>query len=348
MRPEANGSAQITAARMNEAVRFQQAGNLEKAEEICGDILEKTPSHFGALHLSGVLAFQRGRLERAASICHSILKVRPKDTPALLLLGVTQAQEGRLAAAERTIRKVLELNPHNEDANRQIEGLPKIREQWRNQPYVQNFLKLRDTYMDYPRFIAIETVGRCNAKCSFCPNSELDRKFSKMPDELFEKIVRDLQEIPSHVPIWILPHLVNEPFMDKKLFDRLYWINESVPNAKLLIYTNLNILPKAFPEKFRKLDNIAGINVSFNAANEADYTKIMCIDFQRTVDNITRLMKENRMRCFMEPPVILSRVKAGSHEDKLYVEECLGILLQLKGRRLYFPCENPIQLARCN
>ncbi len=186
---------------------------------------------------------------------------------------------------------MLELEPDSAEARTQMERIGQRATEARNHRYTQGYLENRAAHMDYPRFIGIETVGRCNATCGFCPHSDLDRKYTEMTDDLFEKIVRDLQEIPPHVPMRITPNVVNEPFMDKKLFTRLRRINEALPNTKITIFTNFNVLPKNFPDRIREVRNLAQINVSFNAANEAEYRRIMGIDFERTVDHLKRLMK---------------------------------------------------------
>ncbi|MEQ9068278.1 MAG: radical SAM protein, partial [Gimesia chilikensis] len=51
-------------------------------------------------------------------------------------------------------------------------------------------------YMDYPRHVHLETQARCNASCNFCPYPDLNRKHTKMSDELIDKILNELTAIP--------------------------------------------------------------------------------------------------------------------------------------------------------
>jgi len=39
--------------------------------------------------------------------------------------------------------------------------------------------------------IQFESSTRCNANCSFCPNSDITRPRGEMSDELFHKIIQE-------------------------------------------------------------------------------------------------------------------------------------------------------------
>jgi len=179
--------------------------------------------------------------------------------------------------------------------------------------------------MDYPRNIAIETVGRCNATCSFCPHDQLERRFTAMSDTLFEKVLDDLAAIPPEVPTRIFPNIVNEPFMDKAIFARLRRINEVLPHTTILLFTNFNVLPKDFPDRLRGVANLEEINVSFIAAIREEYEAVMGIDFDRTVGHLRRLMEENRKARFLDHPIVLSRVSDGTERDQSFAGDCRAL-----------------------
>jgi Tfp pilus assembly protein PilF len=56
------------AALLNEASAHEQAGRLDMAESILGQILAETPEQPAALHLSGIVAFRKGRIGEAAAL----------------------------------------------------------------------------------------------------------------------------------------------------------------------------------------------------------------------------------------------------------------------------------------
>jgi hypothetical protein len=277
-----------------------------------------------------VKSLENGQLEQAHRICCQILGSVPDHPRTLLLRSAVEAEQGRFDAAERTVGRIIELRPDDPDARHHRNQIRQQREESLDHPYVRNFLGNRAVYMDYPRNIGIETVGRCNAKCRFCPQGELKRRHTAMPDDLFEKIIRDLQEIPTEIPTRIAPNMVNEPFMDKKMFARLRRINEALPTTRLAIFTNFNVLPRGFMDEFRRLRNLEVLNVSFNAANASDYRNVMGIDFARTIRHLKAFMAENRGRRFLEEPVVLSRVAAHTRADDDYEEQCRGLFAEFE------------------
>ena len=79
-----------------------------------------------------------------------------------------------------------------------------------------------------------------------------ERTFQAKFDELLDKIIREMGDIPADLPFEICPHRVNEPFLDKRIFEYIPRINDELPNAQLSIATNGSTLTDA------TLDRIAG------------------------------------------------------------------------------------------
>jgi sulfatase maturation enzyme AslB (radical SAM superfamily) len=55
---------------------------------------------------------------------------------------------------------------------------------------------LQHDYMEFPALVHIETLAQCNASCTFCPYVSMERKGTRMPDSLIEKVIDDLTAIP--------------------------------------------------------------------------------------------------------------------------------------------------------
>ncbi len=267
----------------------------------------------------------QGRFEAARLHCLAALDSRPDDADAVRLLAIVEARAGRLAAANKTAARLGRLDPVSPEQLRLLAELQTMERTWRQHPYAQNYRAERTVHMDYPRNIGIETVGRCNATCFFCPHDQLDRRFTAMSEALFEKILEDLSAIPPEVPTRIFPNIVNEPFMDKSMFVRLRRINEVLPQTALLLFTNFNVLPKDFPDQLRGIANLEEINVSFNAATTEEYEAVMGIDFERTIGHLKRLMAENREERFLAQPIVLSRVSDGTSRDQSFAQDCRAL-----------------------
>ncbi len=92
--------------------------------------------------------------------------------------------------------------------------------------------------------VEIEINTSCNRRCSHCPNSIFDRGLLQneklMPTELFHKIIDELAEIGFSGRI--SPHFYGEPLIDKRLVDFMGYIRKCIPRAKIVIFTNGDLL----------------------------------------------------------------------------------------------------------
>jgi hypothetical protein len=86
--------------------------------------------------------------------------------------------------------------------------------------------------------IEIETVNRCNGKCSFCPVSAGNdrRPYSKMSGALFHKIINDLAAIDYSGFVSLFSN--NEPLLDERFLDFLAYAKRRLPAAKHALFTN--------------------------------------------------------------------------------------------------------------
>jgi sulfatase maturation enzyme AslB (radical SAM superfamily) len=271
---------------------------------------------------AAVQLLQKGDHAVGRSLALTVLAARPSDPEALLLVAQSDSVAGNSAVARALLARAVALAPQAEMLRYQRNQLDRLDDQVAANPYVQDYLAARAMFMDYPMNIQLETVGRCNANCTFCPHEELDRKFDEMSDTLFRKIVEEAATIPATNPLNFYLNVINEPFMDKKIFPRIRMINELIPHATLGFYTNLNVMPRNFFDEMRTLRQITSINVSFNAANETEYEATMRIDFKRTVANIRKFLTENRDRSLLKGPIYLSRIASHDARDAAFTSQC--------------------------
>lgn len=143
---------------------------------------------------------------------------------------------------------------------------------------------------EYPRVVAIETTSHCNAKCVFCPNSELGRPKTHMNEGLFLKILRQCQEF---VPEWIEPFFHGEPFMDPRIIERIWMIRQALPSTKIKLYTNAFSMA---PEKIERMVGLAidEMIISLNSPDPEKYRAIMGLAHNRTLDNIAYLARAGK------------------------------------------------------
>jgi tetratricopeptide (TPR) repeat protein len=85
--------------------------DLDRAAKLCAGILEYRPEDFDALHLLGVLNFQRHRLTEALRFLSQALRVNSTSADAMSNLGLALHATGRLEEAIASYRNALQLAP---------------------------------------------------------------------------------------------------------------------------------------------------------------------------------------------------------------------------------------------
>lgn len=178
-------------------------------------------------------------------------------------------------------------------------------------------------HMGYPYLVHLETIASCNAACSFCPYPTLERKNTRMPDELIEKIVGDLTAVPQTVPFSIAPYKVSEPFLETRLFDILELIRMKLPSARIYLSSN------AAPITDKKMDLLAQqahihvLTLSINSDDPDEYEAVMKIPFERTYARLVAL-HERALSGAFRFPIRLTRVTAGRDADRSFIDWVKG------------------------
>jgi sulfatase maturation enzyme AslB (radical SAM superfamily) len=136
-----------------------------------------------------------------------------------------------------------------------------------------------------PRYIQIESVIGCDAKCPFCPQRKIDRKPALMPESTWKKIIDETRGLG----ITYRPFLQNEALIDKRLPEIISYIKQDA-TARVEINTNGNLLAK--DTAYKLLD--AGLDLirfSVDAFSADTYAQCRVgLDYQRVVDNIKRFI----------------------------------------------------------
>ena len=89
---------------------FQQ-GDLDRTEKLCAGILEHRPEDFDALHLLGLLNFQRRRMMEALGFLSQALRINSGSADAMSNLGLALHATGRHDEAISSYRSALRLSP---------------------------------------------------------------------------------------------------------------------------------------------------------------------------------------------------------------------------------------------
>lgn len=103
--------------RLEQATRLMNAGDLDAAQTVLGELLGSEPGSVPALRLSGVIACLRGRHDLAVGFLDQLLSMEPDDLQALVIRAGAHNAMSRYAEAEAGLKHALALNPGSYDVN---------------------------------------------------------------------------------------------------------------------------------------------------------------------------------------------------------------------------------------
>lgn len=162
----------------------------------------------------------------------------------------------------------------------------------------------------FPRTLQIQTVTGCNADCVFCPYGETYRSVpqGRMDENLFRALI---EETAKYKVRRISPYLMNEPFIDPQILDRVRIINDINPRAKVVLTTNGGLLT---PERVDRLLGLGGgvheLYLSVQGIDPEAYRSTMRggLRFEKTMAHIDYLLETMKKRGAMRPVVWITMV----------------------------------------
>jgi len=98
-------------ARFMQGIAYHRGGLFDRAQGVYDEVLTALPLHFGALHFSGVLAFQQGQAQRAVELISKAVGVFDGDGSAFCNLANAQRSLGLLPQALDNYTRALVLLP---------------------------------------------------------------------------------------------------------------------------------------------------------------------------------------------------------------------------------------------
>ena len=217
------------------------------------------------------------------------LRYDSQDSSIHHLLGLAHAGLGDFHLSVLSLKAALLIEPNNQKYLGYLSQFEAYRD------YQLGVLERRNSiYLQYPPLVHIETFTKCNADCSFCPYASLERLGTKMSDNLISKIIDDLTDIPQSVSFTIAPQKVNEPFLDKRIFDIFGEIYAKLPNARLSLNSNGAALTDTNIKSLSKVRNIGRMWISLNDHRAKVYGSLMKLSFNRTINRLDKLHDEKQ------------------------------------------------------
>jgi len=141
-----------------------------------------------------------------------------------------------------------------------------------------------------PEILQIENTNLCNAKCIMCPHTIMKRRGRVMKLAEFKKILDNVMKYYKIKRLVITGF--GEPFVDKKIADKIKYVNKKYPELEIEIYTNASLLTKTRTDNFLKT-NVKKITFSINGT-EKTYKKIVGLDYENTKNSVLYFLKQKK------------------------------------------------------
>ena len=108
-------SVQKLVRKLHDAVAAQRAGHIETAAKLYVAVLRERPDEFNALHMLGLIEYQRGRLAEAVRLITAALQSDPNSADAWSNLGLALHAQNDYAKALNAFDRALALKPDHAD-----------------------------------------------------------------------------------------------------------------------------------------------------------------------------------------------------------------------------------------
>jgi hypothetical protein len=148
------------------------------------------------------------------------------------------------------------------------------------------------------RFVQIQTHSRCNADCVFCPYVESWHYENPgvMTQALWEKVLNELTPFSEGINRGkICPYLMQEPLIDKSIFQKINDIYSMFPRTLVEVSTNGAALTDQVVDQMLEVFSARRheIWVSHHGIDEESLTRVMKIDYVKAHRNLIRLLQRS-------------------------------------------------------
>jgi len=172
-----------------------------------------------------------------------------------------------------------------------------------------SYLLKRERVPALPVEYIVETTAKCNLYCPMCPRETHKQPKEDMTDEIFSRLVDGASHTGEHMMLIGL----GEPFMDRKIFDRIEYCERH--GVSTLLSTNGTFLDEKTAA--RLLDSpLAHITLSFDGATKETFEHYRKgARFEKVRDNFVRFARLKHERgAKLQIVVQMVKMPGNAHE----------------------------------
>jgi radical SAM protein with 4Fe4S-binding SPASM domain len=153
-----------------------------------------------------------------------------------------------------------------------------------------SYLLKRERVPALPVEYIVETTAKCNLYCPMCPRETHKQPKEDMADEIFERLVGGAQHTGEHMMLIGL----GEPFMDRKIFDRIEYCERH--GVSTLLSTNGTFLDEKLAERLLAT-RLQHITLSFDGFSKETFEYYRKgAKFEKVRDNFVRFARMKHER----------------------------------------------------
>jgi len=167
--------------------------------------------------------------------------------------------------------------------------------------------------LSFPRYLEIETVNTCNARCPMCTIDEWTRQSPTMKDDLYARIVDEIREHSAEMQRVSL-YRDGEPLLDKKLPDRINML-KSVNVPTVSIATNVSLLNEERAKRILEA-GIDHVILSIDSLKKEVFEGIRVrLNFEQVLENALRFI-ELRNKFRPQTQIVIRMIRQETNFDE--------------------------------
>ncbi|MEO7142733.1 MAG: radical SAM protein [Bryobacteraceae bacterium] len=161
---------------------------------------------------------------------------------------------------------------------------------WNRAKLLAAYLRRQPSVRALPVEYIVETTAKCNLYCPMCPRETHKQPKEDMTGAIFERLVADSATTGEHMMLIGL----GEPFLDKKIFDRIEYCAEH--NISTLLSTNGTFLDESTCARLLETP-LEHITLSFDGATKESFEYYRKgANFEKVRDNFIRFARMKKER----------------------------------------------------
>ena len=135
---------------------------------------------------------------------------------------------------------------------------------WNRAQLLWGYLRGKQRLNALPVEFIVETTAKCNLYCPMCPRETHKQPKEDMTDAIFQRLVQEARHSAEHVMLIGL----GEPFLDKKIFERIEYCDRH--KISTLLSTNGTLLDEAICDKILRTP-LEHITLSFDGSTKESF-----------------------------------------------------------------------------